>query len=304
MSRYCCECHGHSEWSLLDGVGSRELHAQRAAELGHTALVMTEHAVLSGTVHHMDACHRVGILPIVGLEAYYRRRRITNVEVESMRKRKLDVEEFEPYFHMVLIAKNIRGWRTLKLLSSEAYRSGFYKKPCVDDDLLEKHHDDVLISTSCISGYVPKAILRGDDAAVKQHCDMLDRLVGDDWYFELQPHGFEDLVVVNRVPSPPSPTPTASRSSPRATRTRPTSRGWRPSTSASPSAPSARWSTRTGKAGEADEKYDMKIADTAILADVRARSRTSSASTPGSTSASSSRRWTTRAGSSTSARPG
>jgi DNA polymerase-3 subunit alpha len=263
---YCCECHGHSDWSLLDGVGPRELHAERAAEAGHIALAMTEHAVLSGTVHHIDACNRVGILPITGLEAYYRRRRISNVEIESMRKRKIDVEEFGPYFHMVLIAKNVRGWRTLKLLSSESYRSGFYKKPCIDDELLVKHHEDILISTSCISGYVPKAILRDDDAAVKQHCDMLDRLVGDDWYFELQPHGFEDLVIVNRA----IPDLAAVYGKPIVA-------------ARDAHAPDKTWvetqhvsiAIRTKGSmvadnrneAEADEKYDMTIADTAIIAD-------------------------------------
>jgi DNA polymerase-3 subunit alpha len=271
MSSYCCECHGHSEWSLLDGVGSREIHAQRAAEAGHTALVMSEHAVLSGTVHHIDACERVGILPITGLEAYYRRRRVANTEVASMRKRGIDVTEFEPYFHMVLIAKNVRGWRTLKLLSSESFRSGFYKKPCIDDELLEKYHEDILISTSCVSGYVPKAILRFDDAAVKQHCDMLDRLVGDDWYWELQPHDFDDLRAVNLA----IPGLAAATGKPIvATR--------------DAHAPDEEWVEtqhvsitirKKGsmldenlKSGDAEEKYDMKIADTAVIADA-ARTR-------------------------------
>jgi DNA polymerase III subunit alpha len=198
VSQYC-ETHKHSYYSLLDGVGSAEAGAQRAAELGHPALAMTEHAVVSGVVHHMDACREVGITPIVGVEAYYRPRRVANTEVEAMRKRGEDVEEFFPYFHMVLLAKDIRGWRSLKLLTSESYRSGFYRKPCIDDELLDKWSEGLIASTSCVAGFVPQAILRGDDAAVKQHCAKLDRWFGEDWYWELQPHGFEDLVVVNRA---------------------------------------------------------------------------------------------------------
>jgi DNA polymerase-3 subunit alpha len=86
VSQYC-ELHKHSTWSLLDGVGSAEAGAQRAAELDHPALAMTEHAVVSGVVHHMDACRDVGITPIVGTEAYYRPCRVANTEVEAMRKR-------------------------------------------------------------------------------------------------------------------------------------------------------------------------------------------------------------------------
>lgn len=198
MSGYC-ELHKHSEWSLLDGVGSADLGARRAAELGHPALAMTEHAVLSGVVHHMDACREVGILPIVGVEAYYRPQRVSNRQIEAMRKAGdlAAVEALQPYYHMLILARDVRGWRNLKLLTSEAYRSGLYKKPCVDDELLDRHNEGLMISTSCVSGFVPRAILRGDEAAVREHCAKLTRWVGDDWYFEIQPHDFEDLVVVN-----------------------------------------------------------------------------------------------------------
>src|SRR3954453_22056799 len=114
-----CELHAHSTWSLLDGVGSAEHGARRAAELGHPALAMTEHAVLSGVIHHIDACREVGITPIVGCETYYRERRITAEQIAAMRKRGEDVEPYWSYYHMVLLAKNIKGWRSLKLLTSE-----------------------------------------------------------------------------------------------------------------------------------------------------------------------------------------
>jgi DNA polymerase-3 subunit alpha len=191
------ELHKHSTWSLLDGVGTAEHGALRAAELGHPALAMTEHAVLSGVVHHMDACYKVGIMPIVGVEAYYRPRRVTTAQVDAMRKRGEDVEPFWPYYHMVLLAKDIRGWRSLKLLTSAAFRDGFYRKPCIDDELLDRYHEGLIISTSCVSGYIPRAILRGDDAAVADHMAKLNRWVGEDWYFEGQPHDFDDLRVVN-----------------------------------------------------------------------------------------------------------
>jgi DNA polymerase-3 subunit alpha len=181
------ELHKHSTWSLLDGVGTAKHGALRAAELGHPALAMTEHAVLSGVVHHIDDCREVGITPIVGLEGYYRERR-----------QPFDKASNWEYFHMLLLAKNIKGWRSLSLLSSEAYRSGFYRKPCFDDELLDKWSEGLFISTSCVSGFIPRAILRGDADAVKRHCEKLTRWVGDDWYFEIQPHDFEDLQIVNR----------------------------------------------------------------------------------------------------------
>lgn len=194
----CVELHCHDEWSLLDGVGTAARGARRAAELGMPALAKTNHAVLSGVVHHIEACKDVGITPIIAVEAYYRERRVSKTQIDEMRKQGQNVEPFWEYFHMVLLAKNVRGWRSLKLLTSEAYRSGYYRYPCIDDELLDRWHDGLMISTSCISGYVPRALLRGDEEAADRHMDKLDRWVGDDWYFELQPHDFDDLRVVNQ----------------------------------------------------------------------------------------------------------
>jgi DNA polymerase-3 subunit alpha len=248
-----CELHKHSTWSLLDGVGSAEHGARRAAELGHPALAMTEHAVLSGAVHHVDACREVGITPIVGVEAYYRERR-----------QPFDKETNWEYFHMLLLAKDLRGWRSLKLLTSEAYRSGFYRKPCIDDELLDKWHEGIFISTSCVSGYVPRAILRDDDAAVFRHCQKLTRWVGDDWYFEIQPHDFDDLRVVNREISalaaaysrPVVAKRDAHAPDPSWIETQHVSVKMRTKGS---------MVTAPRKAGEADEKYEMTVADTAYI---------------------------------------
>jgi DNA polymerase III subunit alpha len=263
MSRYC-ELHKHCEWSLLDGVGTAEHGARRAAELGHPALAMTEHAVLSGVVHHMDACREVGIVPIVGVEAYYRERRITRAEVDARRKRGEDVSEWFPYYHMLLLAKNIKGWRSLKLLTSEAFRSGFYRKPCIDDELLDRLSEGLFISTSCVSGFIPRAILREDDAAVKRHCEKLNRWVGDDWYWEIQPHDFDDLRVVNREVASQAP-----------------AYGHPVLVARDAHAPDETWietqhvsvKMRTKGSmvsaprneGEPDEKYEMTVADTAYI---------------------------------------
>jgi DNA-directed DNA polymerase III PolC len=251
--RVSCELHKHSTWSLLDGVGTAEHGARRAAELGHPALAMTEHAVLSGVVHHIDACHEVGITPIVGVEAYYRERR-----------QPFDKETNWEYFHMLLLAKNIRGWRSLKLLTSEAYRSGLYRKPCIDDELLDKWHEGLFISTSCVSGFVPRAILRGDSDAVKRHCDKLTRWVGDDWYFEIQPHDFDDLRAVNL--EIPSLAAVYSRPIVAARDAHAPDETWIETQHVS-----VKIRTRGSmvsaprKEGEADEKYELTVADTAYI---------------------------------------
>jgi DNA polymerase III subunit alpha len=259
------ELHAHSTWSLLDGVGSAEAGAQRAADLGHPFKVMTEHAVLSGVVHHMDACREVGIQALVGLEAYYRRQRVSNVQIEAMRRNGEDVERFFEYFHMVLIAKDVRGWRSLKLLSSQSFRDGFYRKPTIDDELLDRWHEGLIASTSCVSGYIPRAILRGDDAAVREHAADLDRWFGDDWYLEIQPHNFEDLQIVNRevvslaqsLGRPVVATRDAHAPDDTWVETQHVSVMMRLKGS---------MVREARKEHEADEKYDLRIADTAYIA--------------------------------------
>jgi DNA polymerase-3 subunit alpha len=260
-----CELHAHSTWSLLDGVGTAEQGARRAAELGHPAKAMTEHAVLSGVVHHIDACREVGITPIVGCETYYRERRITAEQIAAMRKRGEDVEPYWSYYHMVLLAKNIKGWRSLKLLTSEAYRSGFYRKPCIDDELLDKWHEGLFISTSCVSGFVPRAILSCDDSAVKRHCEKLTRWVGDDWYFEIQPHDFDDLRIVNQEVSKLAVV--YGRPVVQADDAHAPDQSWIETQHVS-----VKMRTKGSmvsaprKEGEADEKYEMTVADTAYIA--------------------------------------
>lgn len=190
------ELHTHDEWSLLDGCGSALDGAKRAAECGHAALAKTNHGVLSGTVHHVKACLEVGILPIVAVEAYYRPNRLVGAHYgkDSLEH----TSDTWSAYHMVLLAKDLRGWRSLVRLTSEAYRSGFFRKPCIDDALLDLHHDGLIASTSCAGGYIPQAILRGDTQAVADHVAKLDRWFGDDWYWEIQPHDFDDQRVVNR----------------------------------------------------------------------------------------------------------
>jgi DNA polymerase-3 subunit alpha len=193
------ELHSHDEWSTLDGSGSALEGAQRAAELGHIGLCKTNHAVLSGVFHHVAACREVGINPLVAVECYYRPSRFP--------PRKDEADNW-PYYHMLIIAKSDAGWRSLRLLTSEAFRSGFHAatkthygslKPCVDDELLDRYHEDIIISTTCVAGYVNQMILQGRYEDAEAHMDKLDQWAGDDWYFEIQPHLFDDQVVLNPI---------------------------------------------------------------------------------------------------------
>lgn len=182
--------HGHGHHSLLDGVGTELQRAKRAAELGQPAIALTDHANLSGQMYHRRACmdreKGVGIMSIHGVETYFRPSRLPH-----------EKSNFE-FFHMVLLAKNGIGWRNLMLLTSEAYRSGFYRKPCIDLELLEKYSEGVIASTSCFSGWVPRAIVAGDSTEAMRRARVLQSYFGDDLYFAIQPHDMDEQREINK----------------------------------------------------------------------------------------------------------
>lgn len=176
--------HRHSEYSFPDGFGTAEAYAKRAVELDQHALSLTDHGTLSGIPHHMKACLEEGIFPICGVEAYFKENRL------------IQNSDNKTAYHMILFAKNLKGWQNLVKLSSEAHRSGFYYKPCIDYQLLEKYHENLICSTACVGSYSSQAIIRDDDTSFFYHINELQRLFGDDLYMALQPH---DIDIQRRV---------------------------------------------------------------------------------------------------------
>ncbi len=180
--------HRHSEFSLLDGVGTAEVYASRAAEIGQAALAITDHGNLAGALYHIEACEEHGIKPILGMESYFRQ----DIAVDRQNKDSQNV------FHLVLLAKNAQGWQNLIRLSSIAYsEENFYGKPCIDWRLLSKYREGLIASTSCVSGIVPKALLEHDESAARKLLARFQQIFGDDLYLEIQPHDFRAQRIIN-----------------------------------------------------------------------------------------------------------
>jgi DNA polymerase-3 subunit alpha len=183
--------HRHSEYSRLDGIGTAKQYADRAAQLGQGALALTDHGTMSGALHHIKACRDVHILPIVGVEAYYRPNR-------KLAKRFKDRRAW----HLCLYARNLKGWHSLLRLVSEAFAEvedggGFYQYPCVDDELLERHRDGLVASSACFSSWLAHLVKGGDSVAVKDYVSRMLNLFGDDFWVELMPHDFDDQRTLN-----------------------------------------------------------------------------------------------------------
>lgn len=177
--------HRHSEWSVLDGTGTAQQYAEKAAELGQGALAITDHGTLSGVLHHIDACSKVKIRPISGIEAYYRPDRLEHTQ------------ENKKYWHLVLLANGLQGWRSLMRIASEAYSSGFYYKPCVDLDLLSRNSDGVIALSACMSGYLPHMLTHGSERDIKQHIAEMRQVFGENYYIEIMPHGLDEQRELN-----------------------------------------------------------------------------------------------------------
>jgi len=183
-----CHLHVHSDFSLLDGIGKEDERAERVAELGQSALALTDHGSLAGVLYHAEACHKVGIKPIIGIEAYFRE------DILSDRTAKNQYG----YNHLVLLAKNQEGFKNLMRLSSLSYTPEYmYQKPCIDWTALETYSEGLIASSSCLSGLIPRKFLNGDIESAWATLRKFQSIFGDDFYLETQPHDIPEQQLVN-----------------------------------------------------------------------------------------------------------
>lgn len=179
-----CHLHLHSEYSLLDGACRIEDIPKKAKECGHTAVAITDHGVMYGTVAFYEACKKYGIKPIIGCEMY--------VSVGSMHEKK-DTKRN----HLILLVKNETGYKNLSYLVSKSFTEGFYMKPRIDFELLKDHSEGLVCLSACLAGYIPQSIITGDFEGAKNYAIKLNKLFGEgNFYLELQDH---DIAVQSDV---------------------------------------------------------------------------------------------------------
>lgn len=180
--------HVHTEFSLLDGACRIERLVQRAKELGMQSLAITDHGNMYGAVDFYRACKKENIKPIIGCEVYVAPR--TRFDKEKV----LDKD----YNHLILLCENETGYKNLTKLVSLAYIDGYYYKPRVDHDILEKYHDGLICLSACLAGEIPQALLNRDYDAAKRTALWYRDVFGENNYFlELQDHGIDEQKIVN-----------------------------------------------------------------------------------------------------------
>ena len=172
--------HVHSEYSLLDGACRLTDLVERVKELGQAAVAVTDHGVMYGTIDFYRAAKAAGIKPIIGCEVYV-----------APRTRFDRVHELDDHpYHLVLLCRNEQGYRNLSAMVSRGFTEGFYSKPRIDWELLERYHEGLIALSACLAGQLPRLLMAGDYNGAKEHALQMRDLFGpDSYYLELQDHG-------------------------------------------------------------------------------------------------------------------
>lgn len=171
--------HNHSEFSLLDGLSKIPDMLNRAKELGMKAMAITDHGALYGVIKFYNYAHQVGIKPIIGCEVYVAKRKHTDRDVEH------DADQN----HLILLTKNNQGYKNLIKLVTISHLEGFYYKPRIDLELLEKYKEGLICLSGCINGYISEPLLQGRLKEAREKAEKLAKIFPEDhFYLELQKH--------------------------------------------------------------------------------------------------------------------
>jgi DNA polymerase-3 subunit alpha len=177
--------HNHSDYSLLDGAQTIERMVSRAVEYGMPALALTDHGNMFGAVNFYDQAKKAGVKPIIGMEAYVTRGGRTDKTTKHGPQNPLD--------HLVLLAATPEGYRNLIRLSSSGFLEGFYYKPRIDYEILQRHSAGLIGLSACLNAEIPKLLLAGrEDEALAAAGRFTDIFGRDRFFIELQDHDLPD----------------------------------------------------------------------------------------------------------------
>ncbi|MCC5656468.1 DNA polymerase III subunit alpha [Nostoc sp. XA010] len=181
--------HIHSDYSLLDGASQLPELVDQAIALGMKAIALTDHGVMYGAVELIKICRSQNIKPIIGNEMY-----IINGDIEKQERR--------PKYHQVVLAKNTKGYKNLVKLTTISHLKGvqgkgIFSRPCINKDLLKQYHEGLIVTSACLGGEIPQAILSNRPDAARKVAQWYKDVFGDDYYLEIQDHGSQEDRIVN-----------------------------------------------------------------------------------------------------------
>jgi len=180
--------HNHTHYSLLDGLTKVPKLTKKIKELGMKAVAITDHGTLSGAIEFYKSAKDEGIKPIIGIEQYVAARGHTDK----------DPQKDKNNFHLIILAMNNKGYENLMKLSSIANLDGFYYKPRIDHELLEKYNEGLIVLSGCIGGEVGDALRRDQYDQAKETAQWYQKIFGDRYYIEVQDSDWSEQVKVNK----------------------------------------------------------------------------------------------------------
>ena len=182
--------HVHTEYSLLDGASKIPELVHQAKELGMDSIAITDHGVMYGVIDFYRAAKKEGIKPIIGCEVYVAPGSRFDKEAGKNENR---------YYHLVLLAENDTGYHNLMKIVSRGFTEGYYYRPRVDFETLEKYHEGLICLSACLAGEIPRYIVRGFYEEAKAIAEKYAACFGkDNFFLELQDHGITDQKLVNQ----------------------------------------------------------------------------------------------------------
>ena len=180
--------HVHTQFSLLDGAASIKGLLEKTLANDMNSLAITDHGNMYGVLNFVNAAKKANVKPIVGCETYV---------AHNTRHDKKNKDDRSGY-HLILLAKNLIGYKNLTKLISMAHKEGFYYKPRVDKELLKKYHEGLMASTACLGGEIPYFLANSNMKETEQRLEEYLDIFGDDFYIELQRHGLKEQEIVNK----------------------------------------------------------------------------------------------------------
>ena len=182
--------HTHTEYSLLDGSNKIKNYVARVKELGMNSAAITDHGVMYGVVEFYKEAKAAGINPIIGCEIY--------VAPNSRFDRELSHGD-DRYYHLVLLAENNQGYANLMKIVSIGFTEGYYYRPRVDFETLEKYHEGLIALSACLAGEIPRYLVRGQYEEAKDIALKYQNCFGkENFFLELQNHGIKEQNLVNQ----------------------------------------------------------------------------------------------------------
>ncbi|WP_291164580.1 DNA polymerase III subunit alpha [Gemmatimonas sp. UBA7669] len=181
--------HCHSEYSLLDGANRIDDLIKRAQHFEMPALAITDHGNMHAAWEFQEKARKAGVKPILGMEAY--------VAPGDRRTRGRPAPGVKPYYHLVLLARDITGYRNLVKLTSLGYTEGFYTKPRIDRELLAQYSEGLIVSSACLAGEVASHLMDDRLEQAREAAAWYAELFKDRYYLEVQAHTSEGQAALN-----------------------------------------------------------------------------------------------------------